>query len=164
MNFIVVFNPTFDVWRINFSNPVWQVVRWTVWRAPIRRLYGYKTYIVVLYIMVAAVFLSVAGLAWLTLAMRKQDQSKWLRVAALGLHVVYDVLFVMCYVSFFGTSVALALSSVLLAAQYFGTHTGARTQRPHGTQDGLLLLGIDCCWDRRPSGTALVAHFCTWPG
>ncbi|EFJ48000.1 hypothetical protein VOLCADRAFT_91579 [Volvox carteri f. nagariensis] len=87
MNFVVAFNPTFKTWRIDTSSPLWQVVRWTVWRSPIMHLYGYRTYIL--------------GLAWLTLVMRKQEQSKVLRLAALGLHVVYDIFFVMCYVAFF---------------------------------------------------------------
>ena len=38
--FIVVFNPSVTSWRINTSNPVWQVIRWTVWRSPIMRIYG----------------------------------------------------------------------------------------------------------------------------
>ncbi|KAG2493141.1 hypothetical protein HYH03_008565 [Edaphochlamys debaryana] len=33
--------------------------------------------------------------------MRKQEQSKWLRHAATALHIVFDIVFVMCYVSFF---------------------------------------------------------------
>ncbi|PNW74156.1 hypothetical protein CHLRE_13g587550v5 [Chlamydomonas reinhardtii] len=99
--FIVVFNPSVTSWRINTSNPVWQVIRWTVWRSPIMRIYGYDTYILVLYIMVVAVVLSVLGLVWLTLAMRKQEQSKWLKRAATVLHVVYDLIFMMLYVSFF---------------------------------------------------------------
>ncbi|KAG2443479.1 hypothetical protein HXX76_001832 [Chlamydomonas incerta] len=65
------------------------------------RLYGYDTYILVLYIMVVAVFVAVLGLVWLTLAMRKQEQSKWLKTAALVLHIVYDLIFMMFYVSFF---------------------------------------------------------------
>ncbi|GIL56338.1 hypothetical protein Vafri_11716 [Volvox africanus] len=101
MNFVVAFNPSFKVWHIDRNNPVWQVIRWTVWRSPIMRIYGYKTYIVIMYVMAAAVLLSVVGLAWLTLAMRRQEQSKLLRTASLGLHVVYDIFFVMCYVSFF---------------------------------------------------------------
>ncbi|KXZ42959.1 hypothetical protein GPECTOR_109g202 [Gonium pectorale] len=101
MNFIVAFNPSFDAWNIDVSSPVWQVVRWTVWRSPIMRIYGYTTYVTVMYGMMVAVLLSVVCLAWLTLAMRKQEQSKWLRTSATFLHVVYDVIFVMCYVSFF---------------------------------------------------------------
>ncbi|GLI61938.1 hypothetical protein VaNZ11_004468 [Volvox africanus] len=101
MGFIVVFNPSITAWKIDVSNPVWQVVRWTVWRSPIVRLYGYKTYIIVLYVMVAAVFLAVLGLVGLTLAMRRQEQSKWLRAASIALHIVYDVMFIMLYVSFF---------------------------------------------------------------
>ncbi|KAG2443224.1 hypothetical protein HYH02_009297 [Chlamydomonas schloesseri] len=101
LGFIVVFNPSVTSWRIYTNNPVWQVIRWTVWRSPIMRIYGYDTYILVLYIMVVAVFLSVAGLVWLTLAMRKQEQSKWLKRAATVLHVVYDLIFMMFYVSFF---------------------------------------------------------------
>ncbi|KXZ48850.1 hypothetical protein GPECTOR_25g435 [Gonium pectorale] len=51
--------------------------------------------------MASAVLLSVLALAWLTIAMRSQEQSKLLRAAALALHVVYDIMFVMCYASFF---------------------------------------------------------------
>ncbi len=102
MNFIVAFNPSFGVWQIDTKSPIWQVVRWTVWRSPIMRLYGYKTYIIVMYIMVAAVLLAVIGLVWLTLAMRKLEQSKALRMAATVLHIVFDVMFMCCYVSFFG--------------------------------------------------------------
>ncbi|KAG2443454.1 hypothetical protein HXX76_001811 [Chlamydomonas incerta] len=101
LGFIVVFNPSVTSWRIDTNNPVWQVIRWTVWRSPIMRIYGYDTYILVLYIMVVAVFVSVLGLVWLTLAMRKQEQSKWLKRAATVLHVVYDLIFMMFYVSFF---------------------------------------------------------------
>ncbi|KXZ42246.1 hypothetical protein GPECTOR_175g214 [Gonium pectorale] len=108
MNFIVAFNPSFDAWNIDVSSPVWQVVRWTVWRSPIMRIYGYTTYVTVMYGMAFAVLLSVIGLAWLTLAMRKQEQSKWLRSAATFLHIMYDVIFVMCYVSFFDFFVFMA--------------------------------------------------------
>ncbi|GFR46148.1 hypothetical protein Agub_g7674, partial [Astrephomene gubernaculifera] len=57
--------------------------------------------VTVMYVMAVTVFLSVVGLAWLTLAMRKQEQSKWLRTAAIGIHVVYDIMYSMCYVAFF---------------------------------------------------------------
>ncbi len=60
---------------------------------------GYDTYILVLYIMVVAVFVAVLGLVWLTLAMRKQEQSKWLKTAAMILHIAYDLIFMMFYVS-----------------------------------------------------------------
>ncbi|KAG2443202.1 hypothetical protein HYH02_009279 [Chlamydomonas schloesseri] len=101
LGFIVVFNPSIESWKINTNNPVWQVIRWTVWRSPIMRIYGYDTYILVLYIMVVAVFVAVLGLVWLTLAMRKQEQSKWLKTASKVMHVVYDLIFMMFYVSFF---------------------------------------------------------------
>ncbi|KAG2497227.1 hypothetical protein HYH03_004816 [Edaphochlamys debaryana] len=101
MGLIVIFNPSVEHWRINTSNPVWQVVRWTVWRSPIMRLYGYDTYILVMYIMAGMVLVSVLGLVWLTMAMRRAEQSKWLKTASLVLHVVFDVVFIMLYVSFF---------------------------------------------------------------
>ncbi|KAG2443480.1 hypothetical protein HXX76_001833 [Chlamydomonas incerta] len=101
LGFIVVFNPAVATWKINTSNPIWQVIRWTVWRSPIMRIYGYDTYILVLYIMVVAVFVAVLGLVWLTLAMRKQEQSKWLKTVSKVMHVVYDLIFMMFYVSFF---------------------------------------------------------------
>ncbi|PNW79942.1 hypothetical protein CHLRE_08g373200v5 [Chlamydomonas reinhardtii] len=101
MNFLVAFNTTFSLWRIDHTNPIWQFVRWTLWRVPIVRLYGYDTYIKVLYVMVSLVWISVVGLVWLTFAMRKSEQSKWLRTAAMLLHVIYDVIYVMCYVAFF---------------------------------------------------------------
>ncbi|KAG2431591.1 hypothetical protein HYH02_013284 [Chlamydomonas schloesseri] len=101
MNFLVAFNTTFSLWRIDVTEPVWQFVRWTLWRVPIVRLYGYDMYIRVLYVMVSLIWISVVGLVWLTFAMRKAEQSKWLRGAAMLLHVVYDVIYVMCYVTFF---------------------------------------------------------------
>ncbi|KAG2443203.1 hypothetical protein HYH02_009280 [Chlamydomonas schloesseri] len=101
LGLIVCFNPSIEEWNIDTNNPVWQVVRWTVWRSPIMRIYGYDTYILVLYIMVVAVFVAVLGLVWLTLAMRKQEQSKWLKAAAMILHIAYDLIFMMFYVSFF---------------------------------------------------------------
>ena len=45
--------------------------------------------------MVAIVYLAVLGLVWLTLAMRKQEQSKWLKHAAVSLHVLFDLVFIM---------------------------------------------------------------------
>ncbi|PNW79070.1 hypothetical protein CHLRE_09g399663v5 [Chlamydomonas reinhardtii] len=101
MAFIVVFNPSMAAWVIDTNNPVWQIVRWVLWRSPIMRLYGYDTYIRVMYVMVAIVYLAVLGLVWLTLAMRKQEQSKWLKHAAVSLHVLFDLVFIMLYVSFF---------------------------------------------------------------
>ncbi|KAG2484238.1 hypothetical protein HYH03_016973 [Edaphochlamys debaryana] len=101
MFFIVTFNTQNPHWEINTSNPVWQVIRWTVWRSPVARLYGYDTYIIVLYVMEALVLMALLGLLWLTMAMRKQEQSKGLRIAALCLYVVYDIMFMMCYASFF---------------------------------------------------------------
>ena len=138
----MVFNPSIVTWKINTSNPIWQVIRWTVWRSPIMRIYGgshlrqhcaragchpawlagaftpcnrlqppnathivapprtgYDTYIKVLYFMVVAVFVAVLGLVWLTLAMRKQEQSKWLKTASKIMHVMYDLIFMMLYVS-----------------------------------------------------------------
>ncbi|KAG2441028.1 hypothetical protein HXX76_003881 [Chlamydomonas incerta] len=110
---IVIFNPSMRAWSIDTNNYVWQVIRWTVWRSPIMRLYGYHTYILVLYIMVAAVFVALMGLVWLTLAMRRQEHSKWLKTFATALHVVFDsksiggvgfrgdVMFIQLYISFF---------------------------------------------------------------
>eukprot|EP00198_Chlamydomonas_reinhardtii_P005487 XP_001694823.1 predicted protein [Chlamydomonas reinhardtii] len=95
MAFIVVFNPSMAAWVIDTNNPVWQIVRWVLWRSPIMRLYGYDTYIRVMYVMVAIVYLAVLGLVWLTLAMRKQEQSKWLKHAAVSLHVLFDLVFIM---------------------------------------------------------------------
>ncbi|KAG2423294.1 hypothetical protein HXX76_015443 [Chlamydomonas incerta] len=54
-----------------------------------------------MYVMVACVFLCVLGLAWLTIAMRRQEQSKWLKRAAVALHILFDIIFVCCYASFF---------------------------------------------------------------
>ncbi len=101
MGFIVAFNPGLPAWHINTRDPVWQVVRWTLWRSPIMRLYGYDTYVTVMYVMTAIVLVAVLGLVWLTLAMRKTEQATWLRHAALALHVLFDVVFMMCYISFF---------------------------------------------------------------
>ncbi|KAG2434419.1 hypothetical protein HYH02_012249 [Chlamydomonas schloesseri] len=65
-----------------------------------------------MYVMVAVVYLAVLGLVWLTLAMRRQEQSKWLKHATVFLHVLFDLVFMMLvdlpahffpvkYVSFF---------------------------------------------------------------
>ncbi|KAG2450421.1 hypothetical protein HYH02_004923 [Chlamydomonas schloesseri] len=51
--------------------------------------------------MVAAVVLAVMGLVWLTLAMRRQEHSKWLKAFATALHVMFDVMFIQLYISFF---------------------------------------------------------------
>ncbi|KAG2486667.1 hypothetical protein HYH03_014722 [Edaphochlamys debaryana] len=96
MNFMS--NPAF---KIDTNDGLWQILRWIVWRSPIMRLYGYKTYVTVMYVMVIMVALAIVGLVWLTMAMRKQEQSKWLKHAATFLHIWYDLMFVMCYVSFF---------------------------------------------------------------
>lgn len=64
-------------------------------------LQGYGTYITIMYVMIGIVLAAVAGVTWLTLAMRRQDQPKWLKGFALLLFVVYDVVFGICYVSFF---------------------------------------------------------------
>ncbi|KAG2486668.1 hypothetical protein HYH03_014723 [Edaphochlamys debaryana] len=101
MNFIVVFNPSNPAFKIDTNDGLWQILRWIVWRSPIMRLYGYKTYVTVMYVMVIMVALAIVGLVWLTMAMRKQEQSKWLKHAATFLHIWYDLMFVMCYVSFF---------------------------------------------------------------
>ncbi len=93
MAFRVIFNSVNPAWEINDQNPVWIVVRWTLWRAQVVEQYGYNTYIILLYVQAAAVLVAVLGLVWLTLAMRKAEQSKWLRYAALALHVLFDVMF-----------------------------------------------------------------------
>ncbi|KAG2487340.1 hypothetical protein HYH03_014056 [Edaphochlamys debaryana] len=98
---IVVCNPTVAKWQIDVEHPLWKIFRWVIWRAPIARMYGYDLYARVLYVMVVIVWLAVAGLIWLTLAMRKQEQSKWLRKAAIALHVVYELVFVFFYMAFF---------------------------------------------------------------
>ncbi|KAG2482499.1 hypothetical protein HYH03_018574 [Edaphochlamys debaryana] len=101
MNFVIAFNPSVEAFNVDTRNPAWQVIRWVLWRSPIIRLYGYDTYVTVMYIMAACVVLAVIGLVWLTIALRKQEQSKWLKHFAVFLHIVFDVLFVMCYVSSF---------------------------------------------------------------
>ncbi|GIL50772.1 hypothetical protein Vafri_6912 [Volvox africanus] len=132
MNFIVAFNPSFKVWRIDTASPVWQVVRWTVWRSPIMRLYGYKTYVIVMYVMAAIVLMAIVGLVWLTLAMRKQEQSKVLRTSASALHVVFDIVFVMCYVSFFDFFVFMADCSFLSTTKSHLYFTGVMClEMPH---------------------------------
>ncbi len=93
MAFRVMFNSTVPAWEINAKNPLWIVVRWTLWRAPIVSEDGYNTYIILLYVQAAAVLVAVLGLVWLTLAMRRAEQSKWLRHAAMALHVLFDVMF-----------------------------------------------------------------------
>ncbi|GIL67639.1 hypothetical protein Vafri_20979 [Volvox africanus] len=101
MFFVVSFNPEYTHWTIDVSSPVWQLVRWSLWRSPIIRLYGYKTYIIVMYVMAVMVYLAVAGLVFLTHSMRRAEQSKSLRMAALYLHGAYDIIFFTCYASFF---------------------------------------------------------------
>ncbi|KXZ45821.1 hypothetical protein GPECTOR_50g615 [Gonium pectorale] len=101
MFFIVSFNPSITFWKIDVSNPAWQVIRWTLWRSPVIRLYGYKVYITILYVQAGAILLAVVGLAWLTWVSRAAEKSKWLRTAAVYLYIVYDVIFFMCYASFF---------------------------------------------------------------
>ncbi|GFR42352.1 hypothetical protein Agub_g3047, partial [Astrephomene gubernaculifera] len=98
--FLMAFNPGFPQWKIRTSNPAWQLVRWVLWRGPVAHILGYRAFIGIMYGMAASVFLSVGGLAWLTLAMRQAEQSKWMRTAAAYLHVVYDIMFVMAYPSF----------------------------------------------------------------
>ncbi len=93
MAFRVIFNSVNPAWEINEQTPVWIIVRWTLWRAQVVEQYGYNTYIVLLYVQAAAVLVAVLGLVWLTLAMRRAEQSKWLRHAAMALHVLFDVMF-----------------------------------------------------------------------
>ncbi|GLI70439.1 hypothetical protein VaNZ11_015349 [Volvox africanus] len=50
--------------------------------------------------MAGAVLLAVVCLIWLTVAMRKHEQSKWMRRMATVLHVVYELIFMIFYVSF----------------------------------------------------------------
>ncbi|GFR45040.1 hypothetical protein Agub_g6410 [Astrephomene gubernaculifera] len=128
---LVVFNPS-NSWDIKTSNPVWQVIRWTLWRSPVTLLYGYDTYIRVLYVMAAAVLLAVGGLVWLTLAMRKQEQSKWLRKAAAALHVVYDILFMLFYASFMDYFVFTANCNFTHASKEHAFFTGVNClEMPH---------------------------------
>ncbi|GIM12317.1 hypothetical protein Vretimale_15676 [Volvox reticuliferus] len=101
MFFIVSFNPEYTHWAIDLSSPVWQVVRWSLWRSPIIRLYGYKTYIIIMYVMAVMVYLAVAVLVFLTQSMRRAEQSKSLRTAGLYLYGAYDIIFFTCYASFF---------------------------------------------------------------
>ncbi|EFJ46271.1 hypothetical protein VOLCADRAFT_93382 [Volvox carteri f. nagariensis] len=131
MPFIVVFNPSAD-WSIETGNPVWQVVRWVVWRSPIMRMYGYDVYIRVMYVMAGAVFLAVAGLIWLTLAMRKQEQSKWLRQMAIALNVVYELMFMVFYVSFMDYFMFTANCKFTAAGQEHEYFKGVKCfQMPH---------------------------------
>ncbi|KAG2494774.1 hypothetical protein HYH03_007018 [Edaphochlamys debaryana] len=101
MNFVVAFNPSVEAFKVDTSNPAWQVIRWVLWRSPIIRLYGYDMYVVVMYVQAVIVVAAVAGLLWLTLAMRRTEQSRFLKHFAVALHILYDVTFVMCYVSVF---------------------------------------------------------------
>lgn len=175
MGFIVAFNPGLPAWHINTSNPVWQIVRWTLWRSPIMRLYGYDTYVTVMYVMAAIVLVShaharicklakssdcfqnihtvtaeyqqtgcavqvaVLGLVWLTLAMRKTEQAKWLRHAALALHVLFDVVFMMCYISFFDFFVFMANCNFGAVVKHHMYFQGVSESR------GLVIDGSGCC-------------------
>ncbi|KAG2497902.1 hypothetical protein HYH03_004167 [Edaphochlamys debaryana] len=58
-----------------------------------------------MYALCVIVGLCLAGLVCLTLAMRRQEQSKGLQTAALVLHVAFEVVFFTCYTSFFDTFV-----------------------------------------------------------
>lgn len=55
----------------------------------------------ILYVQAVLVLLSVASLAWLTIAMRKAEQSKMLKRIAAVLHFVYELLFMIFYVTLF---------------------------------------------------------------
>ncbi|GFR51631.1 hypothetical protein Agub_g13986 [Astrephomene gubernaculifera] len=97
--FLVVFNP--NHWPIDTSNPLWQVVRWLLPRVPITKIWGYDTYMGIFYFLVALIFGVVAAIAALTLAMRKQENSKWLKKFARLLQIFTDAMFGMLYVAIF---------------------------------------------------------------
>ncbi|KAG2424794.1 hypothetical protein HXX76_014218 [Chlamydomonas incerta] len=98
--FLVAFNPTMR-WPINTSNPVWQVVRWALPSSPIARIWGYKSYVALMYALAALIYTVAAAVVGLTLAMRKQEHSKWLNRSAALLQRFTDVMFGMLYVSLF---------------------------------------------------------------
>ena len=58
---------------------------------------GYGTYIVVLYVIVALVYALIAGVVGLTLAMRKSENSKWLKRYSRVLQVLCEVVFTVLY-------------------------------------------------------------------
>ncbi|GIL74346.1 hypothetical protein Vretifemale_4273, partial [Volvox reticuliferus] len=147
MPFIVAFNPSTG-WDIDTGNPVWQVVRWAVWRSPIMRIYSYNVYIRIMYVMAGAVLLAVVGLIWLTIAMRKQEQSKWLRQMATMLHVAYELIFMIFYVSFLDYLVFTANCRFTDPSKEHEYFTGVKClQMPHVMHMSVALV-------------AAVVHFC----
>ncbi|GFR49209.1 hypothetical protein Agub_g11123, partial [Astrephomene gubernaculifera] len=134
---------------IETGNPAWQVVQWTLWRLPVVRLYGYDSYIRVMYVMVVAVVLAVLGLVALTVAMRKQEQSKWFRKAAAVMHVVYDVMFIVLYVAFFDYFVFAANCNFTMTVKDHVHFTGVMCfEMPHllhlsvALATAIILLGV----------------------
>ncbi|GIL48962.1 hypothetical protein Vafri_5459 [Volvox africanus] len=98
--FLILFNPT-NGWDITTSNPVWQVVRWTLPRSPVARIWGYDTYIHIFYAIVALVYTAVGCIAALTIAMRKQEHSRSLMRFARFLQLFTDVVFALAYMAVF---------------------------------------------------------------
>ncbi|GIL69032.1 hypothetical protein Vretifemale_11, partial [Volvox reticuliferus] len=104
--FLVLFNPT-NGWDINTSNPVWQVVRWTLPRSPVARIWGYDVYIRIFYAIVGLVYIAVGSIAVLTIAMRKQEHSRSLMRFARFLQMFTDVVFALAYMAVFDYMVFL---------------------------------------------------------
>ncbi|GLI66740.1 hypothetical protein VaNZ11_010687 [Volvox africanus] len=96
---LVVFNPRH--WPIDKSNPVWQVVRWAQPVTPVASLWGYDTYVRIFHALVCLIFSVVVAIGLLTVAMRKQEHSKWLLRFARVLQKFTDALFNMAYVAVF---------------------------------------------------------------
>eukprot|EP00198_Chlamydomonas_reinhardtii_P012864 XP_001702201.1 sensory protein [Chlamydomonas reinhardtii] len=119
--FLVAFNPTMR-WPIHTSNPVWQVVRWALPSSPIARIWGYQTYVTLMYVLAALIYTVAAAVAALTLAMRKQEHSKWLNRSAALLQRFTDVMFGMLVACFTGSHmITLVVAGVTAAVFFFMT-------------------------------------------
>ncbi|GLI62827.1 hypothetical protein VaNZ11_005578, partial [Volvox africanus] len=104
--FLILFNPT-NGWDIETTNPVWQVVRWTLPRSPVARIWGYDIYIRIFYALVALMYTAVGCIAALTIAMRKQEHSRALMRFARFLQLFTDVVFALAYMAVFDYMVFL---------------------------------------------------------
>ncbi|GIM08689.1 hypothetical protein Vretimale_12590, partial [Volvox reticuliferus] len=97
--FLVIFNPRH--WPIDKSNLLWQVIRWAQPATPVASIWGYNTYVRLFYALVGLIVSVVAAIGLLTVAMRKQEHSKWLLRFARLLQKFTDALFNMAYVAVF---------------------------------------------------------------
>ncbi|GLC74876.1 hypothetical protein PLESTF_001566900 [Pleodorina starrii] len=98
--FLVLFTPALG-WPIDNSNQVWQLVRWGLPRVPVTKIWGHETYVTIFYILMGLIYGMLVGVAVLTLAMRKQEHSRWLRKFGAALQFMTDLLFGVLFVAVF---------------------------------------------------------------